>query len=288
MRKFNILVEPKSIRNTITRDSPVITPRRSVGRKLATLAISLLITAGVGAVGIPLLLEKTGGPKINLWPLLSDFMHVPDKSPVSQNEELSDSDLLVDIYEPAPDELPMSSRQEAEIENSLPIAGKAAPPPMVEKVIEDIKVWRVRFGLCLMKESCEKISERLREKGIITQLVTGVLPITTYRVIIGPFGTGSHAKQAGLRLAQLGYNTTLFTSESQHFLSTKPYDKKEDSTTILRKVRSLGYEALESSRIERQTVFKVYKGAYKTASEALKERSRFKNKGIECIVEQAG
>ncbi len=287
MRKFNLLVAPKSIRNSITKDSPIMKNGRSVGRKLTVLVVSFFITILIAVFVIGLLLGKSGAGK-GSSPASSDSgldMAGAGKKMVNKN--------IANPNNPAPDEFPLSSRQKTESDYSRPIAEKAEKPAVAKKKTEvnpavAENIWRVRFGLCMFKASCERIVAQLESKGIMAELAPQAKNVTTYRVIIGPLGTESEAQDAGMRLAQAGHNTTLFMSDNHSFLSTRPYETKEDSIAAMRKIRSLGYKAVDSGRVEKQTVYKVYEGKYNTEKEAIKRRAGFKNKGIECIVEKAG
>ena len=147
------------------------------------------------------------------------------------------------------------------------------------------KVYRIRFAVCQIEESCRKVQDRLSKKGVKAALEKTVHNLMTHHVALGPWRTRSHAQKAKGDLLKLGIKSSLLVSGDRYFMITKP----EFSLARVRKTLSAttraGFKGKIFSRKETQDMYKVYGQSLGNPEQARLIRNQYKKKGIDCIVE---
>ncbi|VAX24390.1 hypothetical protein MNBD_NITROSPINAE03-1022 [hydrothermal vent metagenome] len=194
------------------------------------------------------------------------------------------SGLVADSSEHAPDETGGGDGSSGAVMAliSRPVAEKAA------RVREEpglTDVWYIRFALCVMKKSCEQILAGLKGKGVKAYIVNGAASLTTHRVTAGPWPTGAQARQAMEKLEKRGYKSSIFTSGESYFFSAEPLASQAMAEKQCGIIKASGGGCKTSSKKEARIVYKIYEGAFKNKRDAVKKRTAYIKRGIDCIVE---
>ncbi len=164
---------------------------------------------------------------------------------------------------------------------SRPVAEKAARV----REPESTDVWYIRFALCVMKKSCEQVLAGLKGKGVKAYIVNSMASLTTHRITAGPWPTGAQARQAMEKLEKRGYKSSIFTSGESYFFSTEPLASQAVAEKQCGIIKTSGSGGRTSSKKEARNVYKVYEGAFKNKRGAVKKRTAYTKRGIDCIVE---
>jgi cell division septation protein DedD len=317
MPRFNLLKPIKSIRNTITPYT--IAPGRRSSKFPKVMLGLALIVVGASAALVALGIVKVSYSPDRIPPVIIDFTGGENRTDVAINKSQHDTDnekepaaIVADSGEPAPDE--------TEKYHSVTVAdsGKPAPDeiesveqlkgaigkkgssedvaalvlrPIAQKATIAIKKpesgrrWYIRFALCVIESSCQRIVTRLNKQGVNAYIVKGVANITTHRAIVGPWSTNAQAKQGKSRLKQDGHQGSIFTSGGSFFLSTEPLASKEVAERECRKIKMSWSGCRLLSKKEARRVYKIYEGAYKSKRSAVDKRMAYSRRGIDSIVE---
>jgi hypothetical protein len=167
-----------------------------------------------------------------------------------------------------------------------PVAA-SAKAPKASKVAKE-KIYRIRFGLCLYKQSCEEIIRKLKRRNVSATLSRSTTKLLTHKVMVGPWSTKAHAIDASGKIGKQLVKTSILTSNNKFYLLTEVYPDSKKADSIRDKIGSMGYRAERVSKREPRKVYKVFEGAYKNKAGAIKRQKHFADKGFGCIVELDG
>ena len=169
---------------------------------------------------------------------------------------------------------------------SRPVA-KAAPQVSSKSESSEKKeeVFRIRFAVCQMAESCQQVKNALEQKGVKVSVTKTQHNLKTYHVALGPWPTRSHTQKPGELLLQKGIKTSLLVSGGKFFLITMPEFSQAQARKTLGVAVKEGIEGKTFSRQETQDMYKVYGGSYGDMERARRAMNDYKKKGIDCIVE---
>jgi len=298
MPRFNLLREIKSIRNTVLPDTPV--PGKSSSKfsfSKIWLGLALILSGGaalavMSVLGIVSISYSPGQTP----PIIIDFTGENSHQSMALNRDRSNvaiskdrSPPIIDSGEAAPDETDAGNGEGDSGEEEMglisrPIAEKAT---VAEEKPESSDVWYIRFALCVMKISCDRILAGLKRQGVNAYIVKAVASLKTDRVIAGPWPTGAHAGEAIKKLKSRGYDSSVFTSGGRFFFSSEPLASKAVAEKECVQIRATGSECRPSSKKEARQVYKIYEGAFKNKRDAVNMRIVYKKRGIDCIVESS-
>ena len=178
---------------------------------------------------------------------------------------------------PAPKAEPIKPIVSRPVAKDLP---KAPGGPAKHK-----KVYRIRFAVCQMEESCRDVQSRLLKEGVKASLEKTVHNLMTHHVALGPWPTRSHAQKAGDDLLKIGIKSSLLVSGDKFFMITNPeYSLARVRKTLSTTTRA-GFKGKVFSRKETQEMYKVYGESLEDPEEARRIRNQYKKKGMDCIVE---
>lgn len=295
MPRFNLLKPIKSIRNTITPYT-IAPGRRSPKLPKVMLGLALIVV-GAGAALVALGIVKVSYSADRTPPVIIDFTGGENRTDVAINKSQHDTDTkkepvatVADSGKPAPDETEAADDSNTVADSGEPVAALVSRPiaqkaTIARKKPESGRTWYIRFALCVIERSCQRIVTRLNEQGVSAYIVKGVANITTHRAIVGPWSTNAQAKQAKSKLKQDGHQGSIFTSGGSFFLSTEPLASKVVAERECRKIKVSWGECRLSSKKEARRVYKIYEGAYKSKRSAIDKRMAYSRRGIDCIVE---
>ena len=263
MPNLNLIKEPDNIRNRLR-------PKRNNGLR----SLQMIVVAGIFIGGVWWLffqeaeIEITPGAQVATDPVQSPLPTLP-----KPEEEVVVAKETEPTPKPAPPAVP-----------TRPVAQAA------KEVVPDQKTpakWKIRFGVFAFEENSRSYVADLAKKGIVAQVVEGMAPIITYRVIYGPWPTGSQAKNEKKLLEKEGINTQRFMAGGKKYLSTKPLKSAKEAEALRQKGEKLGVRSEVSRKKETRRVFRVYKKkGYFAKKEAVKDQKRLIKKGIDNVVEQ--
>lgn len=264
MRRFNLLREPRSIRDTLQPgDAELILGSKRRKRPFVLGAVALILAVVWGA--IPMLQPREAPPV--------------KKTVVVEAETKPDQREVADITEQAPDAV----NDEIAPIISRPVAQDATP---VETAKPVEKSWRIRFGVCVYKTSCDGVARNARAKGIDAVMMETVSRISLHKLVIGPWASANTARQTMGKLKKEGIEVSILIAEGKHYLESASVADPASADKLERRLKTLGHRVRQVKSGETRKVYKVYaKESYKTEAEAAKEMDRLKKNKLDCVVE---
>ena len=179
--------------------------------------------------------------------------------------------------EPAPETALLEKAQEPAEEKPAPESGGKSPHK---------GGYRLRFGLCQMRESCELIKTNLAKAGIAASVEKTSQEFNTYYSMLGPWQTATHSKQAMADLAKHEIKTTVLTADGKYYLVTEPELSEKAAKETLGKVQRMGIMGKTLGKKESLPVFKVYGESFDKRNTARQREDYYRKKGFDCAVEE--
>ena len=202
--------------------------------------------------------------------------------------------------EPEAPESPASTQAQTPVETSVPAAAPA-PVSEPEAVAEQAEVaavpetppaaapegvqYSVQAGAFILNSSVVELEKKLRGLGFDPFLKKGSTTAMMNMLTVGPFGTETEARTALSRLKAAGVDSNVRRrNDGSAIIMAGSYLLEENATSVMKKVRSLGYPIELSKREAKLPMTFVRVGRYSTMDEANKLKAELKGKGLEGIV----
>ncbi|MBI5815295.1 MAG: SPOR domain-containing protein [Nitrospinae bacterium] len=285
MRKFNLLEEIPSIRNTLRPDGSYHGMERRTSLRVCVL---LGVAAGLAAaywLGPPSWIEEwQTAPLAPIKQRTAARPAPPPSTPAVDAAVAKEPAEKKKVEEPD-----TAANVDLEEITTRPVAQDATPAP-VKSMVKIGGGWRVRFALCLYSKSCAMMAAKLAQKDVEVQLTENPAEVTFYRVIAGPWPAVSQAQEAADMLSAKGVEAAPFLAEERYYVSAPSLTTAAGRDMVVKLCKSLWYN-VEAAPPKKETrrMFKVYaKGPYADKGAAEKAARVFKGRGIECVVEKEG
>ena len=288
---MNLLRKLDTITNRLVENPDYKPPgpaglNRTIAVELAVVALLFLALFFIG-----------GGPE-----KLDSGMKRPEKASGAPRSVSAKAQEAAGAAEPA--EAPAMALPPA-IEKQAPVAASDAEKPLApvisRPVAKDLDalhsqavkpapkkgVWKVRFAICNMEQSCREVMEKLAAKGVPATLeVEKVEAAKTLRVVLGPWPTAGQAEQAISTLREKGVEASLFSTRDKYFILSKPQAYQKEADQTLETAKAAGFEGKSFYRRETRDMFKVFGEKLKSRERAEKKAEYYKRKGIDCYLEE--
>ena len=235
----------------------------------------------------------------------------PDEKSVVAPAPAQSSPASVTEPEPAPEtsapatQKPRSAppAQEAPVKPAPAAAAKTAPmaktgpvsapavkhetAPVERAGIESGGGWRLRFGVCMLKQSCEGIVSRLNGMGVLAAMERGSAEMTTHRLDVGPWPARAQAEAAQTALAAMDINVSLHPAASGYHGRAGPFATAALAEQAATMARERGYPANAVKARGVVEVYKVYGERFESHAEAARACEGLGRGGVDCFAEEA-
>lgn len=168
------------------------------------------------------------------------------------------------------------SKAAAAPEPSVP-SDQAAEPGVIQ--------YSVQVGAFILKSSVAELEKKLRGLGYDPFLKVGSTNAMMNMLTVGPFNRVEDARTALSRLKEAGVDSNMRRlDDGGAVINAGSYLLEENATTIMRKIRSLGYPVNLYKKEARLPMTFVRVGRYSAMSDASGAREELKSKGLDGIV----
>lgn len=164
---------------------------------------------------------------------------------------------------------------------------EAAPAPVTPAQAAPDGGWRLRFGVCMLKQSCEGIVSRLTGMGVPAVLERGAAEITTHRLTVGPWTARAQAESAQTALAAAGVAISLQPAGSGYHGQGGPFATAALAEQAAKTARERGYPANAVKARGVVEVYKVYGERFDTRASAARACEGLGRGGVDCFAEEA-
>ncbi len=269
MKRFNLIEDVPSLRNTVRPDTPE--PGDKKKRSVSPLLVILFLCS------VLLVLE----------PYMVEFLK--DMARVAPQEIVSTANKPVSV----PAKMPVPAFAPPKDDDSIKIAPVVSRPVALDFIKEKAakKVakpapWELRFALCVYRASCESVRVELKKTGVESHIVEGRAKVGVYRVMTGPWPTASHAEEARLQLKSKAVEGNEFVADNHYYLLSDAMPEEKVASAMLNKIREMGLRAEMAFKREPRKVYKVYSGGFPDEETAKAEKNRLASQGIDSVVEK--
>ncbi len=173
---------------------------------------------------------------------------------------------------------------------AAPPPPKAAPPekttaPAPAAAAAQGEEFSVQVGALILDSSVRELEKKLRGMGYDPFLKEGSTSAMMNMLTVGPFGTAQEAKTALSRLKKSGIESNLRNLDGGGaIIHAGSYLLEDNATSIMSKIRSMGYPVKLAKKEARLPMTFVRVGHFPDMDEANTVRDELKGKGLEGIV----
>lgn len=296
MKRFNLLREIKSIRNTVRPDTPIPGTPLPFWRRSSFIAMVVfvaVIVSGLWYIGAEVTIN------LDVFTSSAEDTREPAPRPVRQAPPVVNATAAKDkrAQTPKPPEEKKRAGKKAEAvkaskEKTAKEPEKAIPRPAAREISQekDVRVakdvWSVRFAVCLFRKSCEDVAADLKKKGVETHMAKGEADILTHQVIAGPWKDAADAESARKKLGGQGVEAAVFTAERGHYISTGSFPDKRKAVKIRDELAAHSVKVKISSKREPKEVYKLYAGSFDAEAPARVKLLQYRENGLDCVIEK--
>lgn len=174
------------------------------------------------------------------------------------------------------------SKPAPEPESSFAEATADKPAPVVAA---DEAQFSVQVGAFILASSVAELEKKLRGLGYDPFLKKGSTTAMMNMLTVGPFGKVNEARAALSRLKEAGVDSNMRRrNDGGAIINAGSYLLEENATSIMRKIRSLGYPVKLYKREARLPMTFVRVGRYSGMDDANSAKRELKSKGLDGIV----
>ena len=206
--------------------------------------------------------------------------------------------------EPAPVPKPAAAEAQVQPETQLPAeVENVIPEPAVVHVQETAPVtiepapksaqvaaagtgkYSVQVGAFILDSSVAELEKKLHELGYEPLFKKGSTTAMMNMLTVGPFGNTNSAKAALSRLKTAGVDSNVRRrNDGSAIINAGSYLLEENATSIMKKIRSLGYPVKLGKREAKLPMTFVRVGTYPDMDSAKSVKTELKGKGLDGII----
>lgn len=188
----------------------------------------------------------------------------------------------VESLETEPETAPV---QEAQVQNEVPPPEPEPPPVPSSVAASDGFQYSLQVGAFILDSSVAELEKKLRGLGYDPFLKEGSTTAMMNMLTVGPFVNVAEGRAALSRLKKAGVDSNMRRREDGGaIINAGSYLLEENATTIMKKIRSLGYPVKMVRREARLPMTFVRVGKYTDLEEANSAKAELREKGVEGIV----
>lgn len=159
------------------------------------------------------------------------------------------------------------------------------PPSAPQAVASGSVQYSVQAGAFILESSVAELEMKLRGLGYDPFLKKGSTTAMMNMLTVGPFSHVNDARAALSRLKEAGVDSNMRRrNDGSAIINAGSYLLEENATSVMRKVRSLGYPVRLSKREAKLPMTFVRVGRYADMSDATSLKEELKGKGLDGIV----
>jgi len=282
MRKFNLLEQVPSIRNTLRPDGTY----HGIEKRSKTVPLfALFFIAAIAFAGLNYKNELLDIAGSNKKPAPAMTANEPIPNPEAAPGMAAPS---ATAEEETEDTSKTEETTPPEQILSRPVAMDAEAP--VKRASKTDGSWRIRFALCLYRKSCDGAVSQLKAKGVESFVAESRAELVFYKVVIGPWPVVSQAKEVADKLTAKGVEAEPFSANERYYVGAMSLTTAKAQADVVKIASGLGYKAEKGGpKKEIRGVFKVYKkDSFAGRDEAEKAALALRGRQISCFVEKEG
>jgi cell division septation protein DedD len=193
-----------------------------------------------------------------------------------------------ETVQPAEIEVAPSEPTEDPIQETAPVVivptTKPAPEPAPVVATGSVQ-YSIQVGAFILDSSVAELEKKLRTLGYDPFLKKGSTTAMMNMLTVGPFGKVSDAKAALSRLQGSGVDSNMRRrNDGGAIINAGSYLLEENATSIMKKIRSLGYPVKLSKKEARLPMTFVRVGRYSGMDDATSAKVEMKGQGLDGIV----
>jgi cell division septation protein DedD len=176
------------------------------------------------------------------------------------------------------------------VQETAPLIVKPPPKPQPTTEVAPVAVagtvqYSLQVGAFILDSSVAELEKKLRGLGYEPFLKKGSTTAMMNMLTVGPFGNVSDARAALAKLKEAGVDSNMRRrNDGGAIINAGSYLLKENATSIMKKIRSMGYPVKLQKREARLPMTFVRVGRYPGTDEAANAKQELKSKGLEGIV----
>jgi len=165
-----------------------------------------------------------------------------------------------------------------------PVKAEPSPEPAPVAVAGSVQ-YSVQVGAFILDSSVVELEKKLRELGYDPFLKKGSTIAMMNMLTVGPFSTVNDARTALARLKEAGVDSNMRRrNDGGAIINAGSYLLEENATSIMKKIRSMGYPVKLLKRDAKLPMTFVRVGRYPGRDDAASAKQELKGKGLEGIV----
>jgi len=166
---------------------------------------------------------------------------------------------------------------------STPVA-EPSPKPASVAIAGEMR-YSVQVGAFILDSSVAELEKKLNELGYDSFVKKGSTTAMMNMLTVGPFGKIDDGRTALSRLKRAGVDSNMRRrNDGSVIINAGSYLLEENATSIMKKIRALGYPVKLLKREARLPMTFVRVGRYSVMDEATSAKNELKGKGLDGIV----
>ena len=163
---------------------------------------------------------------------------------------------------------------------------KPEPAPEADPVaVAGTVQYSLQMGAFILDSSVAELEKKLRGLGYEPFRKKGSTTALMNMLTVGPFGNVNDARAALTRLKEAGVDSNMRRrNDGGAIINAGSYLLEENATSIMKKIRSMGYPVKLFKREARLPMTFVRVGRYPGRDDAASAKQELKSKGLEGIV----
>ena len=232
-------------------------------------------------------------PSVGVAVVPAEPENVPVPEPEPGTSEIAVETEVPPVAETAPPGETESTQPEVQtspVQETAPPVVKPAPKP--EPAVQPSPVaatgavqYSIQVGAFILDSSVAELEKKLRGLGYDPILKKGSTTAMMNMLTVGPFGTAEEARAALSRLKGAGVDSNMRRrDDGSAIINAGSYLLEENATSVMKKIRSLGYPVKLLKKEAKLPMTFVRVGSYAGMDDANRVKDELKDKGLEGIV----
>ena len=234
--------------------------------------------------------DKPQAPGVSTPPVSVAVVPVkPEPAPVpepetAQTQVQTGTQPPVETTQPAEAEVTKPEPEMDTVQETASVVIEPAPEPAPVVAADEVQ-FSVQVGAFILDSSVAELEKKLRGLGYDPFLKKGSTTAMMNMLTVGPFGKVYEARAALSRLKEAGVDSNMRRrNDGGAIINAGSYLLEENATSIMRKIRSLGYPVKLYKREARLPMTFVRVGRYSGMDDATSAKRELKSKGLDGIV----
>lgn len=289
--------EEKTFDEPMFDDSePSVEPEKKSGKKAPSPFIvvggALIIIIGLLYGALTYLKKDKPAPRPASPPVsVSIPVPTPAPKPIAKPEPAKPATPAATTPATTPDPVvavPAPKPEPKPVPKPEPVKPTVTPAPAPKPVVAatpGVVQYSIQVGALILKSSVEELEKKLRALGHQPFRKEGSTMAMMSMLTVGPFASVSQAQSALSRLKNSGVDSNLRRrADGGAVINAGSYLLEENATSVMKKIRSLGYPVRLSKREAKLPMTFVRVGRYSNMGEASTLKDDLKGKGFDAIV----